>query len=143
MHPGRALAAVAIAVCALAGTCIPVSAAESRAAQEAAFMSNIDRNETANAMTGNIPYFTGSKIRLQCTVEAIVQSGVMVAQCGKEVEPVDIYVRAATEHLHTGDVLRVLGIVDTPGSWTDLLGHTVYYPIVNARFVDVITSQRH
>ncbi len=136
----RAWVAIALATVALAAGAGNASAAQSRAAEEAAFLNGVDRNETANAMTGNVPYFTGSKIKLRCTVEAIVGPGVMVAQCGKEVEPVDIYVRAATEHRHAGDVLRVLGVVDTPGSWTDLMGHTVYYPIVNARFVDVIAS---
>ena len=135
----RAWVAIALATVALAAGAGNASAAQSRAAEEAAFLNGVDRNETANAMTGDVPYFTGSKIKLRFTVEAIVGPGVMVAQCGKRSNRSTSTCAPRTEHRHAGDVLRVLRVVDTL-FWTDLMGHTVYYPIVNARFVDVIAS---
>ncbi len=108
----------------------------SRAAQEARFLRSVDRQNTANLVTGDLSYYTGSHVAYTCDVDTIVRPGVILGQCGSEAEPIDLFVRLSTAHLRTGDRLRVLGIMEQPASWADVMGHTVYYAFLRAVFVD-------
>ncbi len=60
----------------------------------------------------------------------------VVGQCGPDEEPVDVYLKLPPGNWRVGQTVRVLGILDTPASWSDVSGHTIYYPFVRAVFVD-------
>jgi hypothetical protein len=107
-----------------------------RRAQEAVFMRSVKRNQTANDMTANVPAHTGEHVAYTCSIEEITRPAVVVGQCGAEEEPVDLYLELPPGKWRVGWVLRVLGIMDRPGSWADVSGHTIYYPFVKAVFVD-------
>jgi hypothetical protein len=112
------------------------AAADSREAQEAAFMRSVNPQNTANVVTGDLSHNVGMHVAYVCEVETIVKPGVILGQCGPDFEPVDLFVRLSTAGLHTGDRLRILGIMDTPSSNTDISGHTAYYAFIRAVFVD-------
>jgi hypothetical protein len=114
--------------------------AQSRAAREARFLRNVDPHRTANLVTGDLSYYTGSHVDYVCDVDTIVRSGVILGQCGSEAEPIDLFVRLPTAHLRVGARLRVLGIMEPPATWADVMGHTVYYAFVRAVFVDAIVK---
>jgi hypothetical protein len=109
-----------------------------RRAAEAAFLRNVNRDQSADEMTDDVPRHTGERVAYTCSIDEIVRPGVVVGQCGPEDEPVDLYLELPPGRWRTGQVLRVLGIIDRPGSWSDVSGHTVYYPFVKAVFVDRI-----
>lgn len=109
---------------------------ESRAAQEARFARTVDRRDTANVITGDLSYYTGRHVEYACEVDSIVRPGVILGQCGSEAEPIDLFVRLPTGHLHAGDRLHVLGIMESPVSWSDVTGHLVYFAFLRAVFVD-------
>jgi membrane-bound lytic murein transglycosylase B len=136
---GLALTAL-VCACAMAA---PAPAAEpmlsltpARRAQEAAFMRLVKRNQTANDMTADVPAHTGEHVAYTCSIEEIERPTVVVGQCGPEEEPVDLYLELPAGKWRTGQRIRVLGIMDHPGSWSDVSGHTIYYPFVKAVFVD-------
>jgi hypothetical protein len=119
-----------------AATAPPISA--ERRAQETAFMRSVKPNQTANAMTGNVLAHVGERVAYMCRIEEVTRPPVVVGQCGAESEPVDLYLKLPPGHWRLGDKVRVLGILDTPASWSDIGGHTVYYPFVKAVFADRI-----
>jgi hypothetical protein len=130
---------------AVAGTVIALSgptasaqsaAALSRPVQEARFLRSVDREKSANLVTGDLSRYTGSRVDYQCAVDAIVRPGVILGQCGSEAEPIDLFVRLPTEHVRVGQRLRILGIMEAPVTWADVMGHTVYYAFLRAVFVD-------
>lgn len=110
--------------------------ADSRSAQEAAFMKSVNPRNTPNVVTADLSRSAGTHVAYICEVDRIVEPGVILGQCGPEFEPVDLFVRLSTQGVHQGDRLRVLGIMQPPSSNTDLSGHTVYYAFVKAVFVD-------
>lgn len=87
-------------------------------------------------MTDDVPHHTGEHVAYTCSVDEIVRPAIVIGQCGPEDEPVDLYLELPAGMWRTGQVLRVLGIIDRPGSWSDVSGHTVYYPFIKAVFVD-------
>jgi len=93
-------------------------------------------DETANQITSNSDYYVGRHVAFDCTVDAIVRADTLVGQCGKEIEPIDLYIRMTTRGRTVGDRFHVLGVMLPPASWTDAMGHTVEYPIVRAVFLD-------
>ncbi len=90
----------------------------------------------ANAITGDLPHQAGRAVAYYCGVETIVKPGVIIGQCGPDQETVDVFVKLPTGKLKVDDRLRVLGVVETPAQWSDITGHTVYYAIVRAVYVD-------
>jgi hypothetical protein len=112
------------------------SIARSRAAQEARFLRTVDRQDTANLVTGDLAYYTGRHVDYQCNVDSVVRPGVILGQCGSEAEPIDLFVRLPTTDLHAGNRLRILGVMESPVSWTDVTGHNVYFAFLRAIFVD-------
>lgn len=112
------------------------SPAPSRAAAEAEFLTHVKHNQTANALTADVPAHTGERVAFKCTIEEIDRPTVVVGQCGAEEEPVDLYLELPPGKWAVGQRVRVLGIMDRPGSWSDVSGHTIYYPFVKAIFVD-------
>jgi len=121
---------------------LPPPQPASRKAQEARFLRTVDRHQTANLVTGDLPYYTGSHVDYVCEVDSIVRSGVILGQCGSEAEPTDLFVRLPTEHVRLGDRLRVLGVMEPPATWADVMGHVVYYAFVRAVFVDPMPPAR-
>ncbi len=114
------------------GTPMPAS----RHAQEMAFARHIAVDRTANVVTGNVPYYTGMHVGYTCEVDDIITAAVLVGQCGRDEEPVDLYIEMPTPGWHLHDHFRLLGVIDRPGSWADVTGHTIYYPFIKAVFVD-------
>ncbi len=110
----------------------------SRAAREAAFVRSVDPAKSANFVTSDLRYYTGTHVNYTCEIETIVRPGVVLGQCGSEAEPIDLFVRLSTAGRHVGDRLRVLGIMEAPASWADVTGHTVYYAFLQAVFVDPV-----
>jgi hypothetical protein len=108
----------------------------SRAVQEARFLRSVDPQKSANLVTGDLSFYTGSHVDYECSVDTIVRPGTILGQCGSEAEPIDLFVRLPTAHLRVGERLRILGVMDAPASWTDVTGHTVYYAFLHAVFVD-------
>jgi membrane-bound lytic murein transglycosylase B len=134
-----AAAASAFASSALAaGAATPAPISAERRAQEAAFMRSVKPNQTANDMTSNVLAHVGERVAYTCRVEEVTRPPVVVGQCGADSEPVDLYLKLPPGHWRVGDKIRVLGILDTPASWSDISGHTVYYPFVKAVFADRI-----
>jgi hypothetical protein len=113
---------------------IPYLAPERRA-KEAAFVRTVKPNLTANAMTSDVLGHVGDRVAFICEIEELTRPGVVVGQCGSAAEPVDLYLELpGTWREH--DTLRVLGTMDAPSSWSDVGGHTIYYPFVNVVFAD-------
>ena len=137
----RALLAVAL-VLALAGvaaastTGVAMGLTPERQAQEVAFMRSVKPNQTAEDMTSNVLAHTGEHVAYTCEISELTRPGVVVGQCGPDEEPVDVYLRLPAGNWRMGQRVRVLGILDTPASWSDVSGHTIYYPFVRAVFVD-------
>jgi hypothetical protein len=107
----------------------PESAAERAFARTASTMN-------AHEITGNLARYTGTHVNFHCTVTAIVDSETMIGQCGRDNEPVDLYVMTRTAGLRIGRKVRVLGEMLVPSQWTDVTGHTWYTPMVKADFLD-------
>ncbi len=99
-------------------------------------MRTVTPNQTANDMTSDVLAHVGSHVAYICELEEITRPPVVVGQCGSEAEPVDVYLKLPAGRWREHDVVRVLGVMDTPASWSDVSGHTIYYPFVRAVFVD-------
>lgn len=108
----------------------------SRPVQEAAFLRTVDPRDTANVVTGDLVHYAGTHVAYACDVDNVVRAGVILGQCGSAAEPLDLFIHLPTSHVHTGDRLSVLGIMEPPAAWTDVSGHTVYYAFVKAIFVN-------
>ena len=91
---------------------------------------------SANEVTGNLLRNIGKRVAFICTVTAIVHPDTMIGQCGREAEPVDMYVLTPTAGYRIGTKLRVLGEMLPPGQWVDVTGHSWFTPFVKAKFVD-------
>ncbi len=138
MSAGRNLA-FALAFCAGFSFARPATADQtprSLAVQEAAFMRTVDRAKTAYVVTGDLVHYAGTHVAYTCEVERIVQPGVILGDCGTEAEPMDLFVHVPTQRLHAGERLKILGVMEPPGTWTDISGHTVYYAFMKAVFVE-------
>lgn len=109
-----------------------------RRAQEAVFMRSVNRHLSAEDMTANVLAHTGEHVAYTCEIEEIERPGIAVGQCGPVAEPVDLYLKLPPGPWRVHQKLRVLGILDAPASWSDVSGHTIYYPFVKAVFVDRI-----
>jgi hypothetical protein len=109
-----------------------------RQAAEATFMRSVKRHQTADDMTADVLAHTGEHVAYRCEIEEITRPGLAVGQCGALEEPVDLYIEMPPGTWRVGETLRVLGIMDAPASWSDVSGHTIYYPFVKAMFVDRI-----
>ena len=103
---------------------------------ETAFMRQVTESQDANRLTGDLPHAAGRRVAYYCSVETIVKPGVILGQCGPDQETVDVFVKMPTGKLKDDERLRVLGIVEPPAQWSDIMGHTVYYAIVRAVYVD-------
>jgi len=112
-----------------------------RRAQEAAFLRQVKRNQTAEDMTANVAAHTGERVAYTCRIEEIDRPTVVVGQCGPDAEPVDLYLELPPGAWHVGDHVRVLGVMDRPATWSDISGHTYYYPFVKAVFVDRLRKE--
>jgi len=119
----------------VAGACVAPAAADTRAAQEAAFMRVVDPRNTADAVTGDLMAMAGKHVAYDCYVEEVIRDGVMIGQCGNPDEPIDVFVKLATAHLKINDHLHVLGVLEQPAVWSDVTGHVVYYAFLRAVFV--------
>jgi hypothetical protein len=91
---------------------------------------------TANDVTANLRGVVGKHVAFVCEIVSIVDRGTMIGQCGKEIEPVDLYVHMPTGDAKTGQRFRVIGEMETPSMWVDVSGHPWYTGFVKARFVD-------
>jgi hypothetical protein len=120
----------------LAVTVAPAAAASSRAHEEALFMQSVNTNVDANATVGNLQGNAGKHVAFDCFVEEVIRNGVMIGQCGNPDEPIDVFVKLPTAHLHIDDHLRVLGVMEQPAVWADVTGHPIYYAFLRAVFVD-------
>jgi hypothetical protein len=112
----------------------PLTAA--RRAQEAAFMRHVRRDQTAEDMTSNVPFHTGDHVAYVCEIEELDRPAVAVGNCGRADEPVDVYLELTPGTWRVGERVRVFGVMDRPASWSDVSGHTIYYPFVKAVLVD-------
>ena len=137
MAPPFAVLAV-VAALALPAVAPGAAITPARHAAEAAFLRNVNRAQSADEMTDDVPSHTGEHVAYTCSVDEIVRPAVVVGQCGPDDEPVDLYLELPPGKWRVGQVLRVLGIIDRQGSWSDVSGHTVYYPFIKAVFVDRI-----
>ena len=93
---------------------------------------------SANEVTGDLIKNIGKHVAFICTVTAIVHPDTMIGQCGRDAEPVDMYVLTPTAGFRIGTKLRVLGEMTPPGQWVDVTGHSWFTPFVKARFADRI-----
>ena len=91
---------------------------------------------TANDVTANLPGNVGKHVAFRCEVIAVVDAGAIIGQCGKDIEPVDLYVHLRTAGLRTGERLRVLGEMEPPSQWVDINGHTWFTGFVKAKYVE-------
>jgi len=91
---------------------------------------------SANDVTGNLIANIGKRVAFICTVTAIVHPDTMIGQCGRDAEPVDMYVLTPTTGYRIGTRLRVLGEMLAPGQWVDVTGHSWFTPFVKAKFAD-------
>lgn len=120
-----------------AASVVPAGADPPRlSAREAAFMRTVDRQNTANVVTGDLVRFTGTHVAYLCDVDNVVAPGLILGQCGSAEEPMDLFVHLPTRGVRAGDRLRILGVVEPPAMWTDLSGSTVYYAFIKALYVD-------
>lgn len=101
-------------------------------------MRTVVRHQTADDMTANVLAHTGEHVAYICELDEITRPGLVVGQCGEAEEPVDLYLRMPPGIWRVGQKLRVLGIVEPPATWSDVSGHTIYYPFIKAVFVDRI-----
>jgi hypothetical protein len=118
----------------------PVDKALARNVQEARFLRGVDRQNSISRVTGDLSSSTGRRVAFVCEVDEIVGRGIILGQCGSDAEPADLFVRLPTEHVRQGERLRVLGVMETPATWADVTGHTVYYAFVRAIFVDALPA---
>ena len=143
----RAASAALLALCALAAgvasaapvTRTPRATAAERAhrrAAEAAFLRTVDRNNTANVVTGDLERYAGTHIAYDCNVDRVVEPGLILGECGSSAEPLDLFIHLPTAGLRERERLQILGIMERPAMWTDITGHTVYYAFIKAVFVD-------
>jgi hypothetical protein len=93
---------------------------------------------SANEVTANLIKNIGKRVAFICTVTAIVHADTMIGQCGRDAEPIDMYVLTPTAGYHVGTKLRVLGEMAPPGQWVDVTGHSWFTPFVKAKFADRI-----
>ena len=93
---------------------------------------------TANEVTANLRGVVGKRVAFVCEIVTVVDRGTMIGQCGKDIEPVDIYVHMPTSGTKTGQRVRVIGEMETPSMWVDVSGHPWYTGFVKAHFVDRI-----
>ncbi len=107
-----------------------------RAQQEAAFLRTVTTKGNPIYATGDLMKMTGAHVAYDCDVDQVIRDGVILANCGGEAEPTDLFVELPTKGLHPGKKLRVLGIMERPASWSDLTGHIVYYAFLRAVYVD-------
>jgi hypothetical protein len=117
---------------------LPPGLTPERRAQETAFMRSVKPNQTANDMTSNVLAHTGEHVAYTCKLEEMTRPGIAVGQCGADEEPVDLYLKLPAGTWRVGQKLRVLGILVAPASWSDVSGHTIYYPFVKVIFADRI-----
>jgi hypothetical protein len=140
VHCNRAGAVLAIvaalALTASTAVAAPASLSSERRAQEAAFMRTVKPNQTPNDMTENVIAHVGEHVAYSCEIEEVTRSPIVVGQCGAASEPVDLYLKLTPGTWRVGDKVRVLGVLDTPATWSNINGETVYYPFVKALFVD-------
>jgi len=93
---------------------------------------------SANEVTANLIKNIGKRVAFICTVTAIVHPDTMIGQCGRDAEPIDMYVLTPTAVYRVGTKLRVLGEMAAPGQWVDVTGHSWFTPFVKAKFADRI-----
>jgi hypothetical protein len=93
---------------------------------------------SANEVTANLIKNIGKRVAFICTVTAIVHPDTMIGQCGRDAEPIDMYVLTPTKGYTVGTKLRVLGEMAPPGQWVDVTGHSWFTPFVKAKFADRI-----
>jgi hypothetical protein len=138
MSSTRAFASAILLGMALAsvGPAAALASQPSLRAREAAFLQTVDRQKTAYVVTGDLVRYAGTHVAYTCEVDNIVRPGLILGQCGSEQEPMDLFVRVSTGKLHDGERLRILGVMERPAMWTDIMGHTVYYAFMRAIFVD-------
>lgn len=108
--------------------CAATSAAERHFERSVARLS-------ANEITANLPGNVGKHVAFDCEINAIVDAGSIVGQCGKDIEPVDLYVHLHTAGLRVGQRLRILGEMEPPAQWVDINGHSWFTGFVRARYV--------
>jgi len=120
-----------------AASCAPPAGAQERSleAREADFLRTVDPHNTAYVVTGDLVRFAGTHVAYVCGIDSMVQRGLVLADCGTEAEPMDLFVHLPTAGLHVGERLRILGVIERPAQWTDLMGHTVYYAFMKALYV--------
>jgi hypothetical protein len=114
----------------------PANAQAKLRLQEAAFLRTVDRQNTANVVTGDLVHYAGTHVAYICDVDNVVKPGLILGQCGSEAEPMDLFVHLSTTGIRVGDRLEVLGVMEQPAMWTDITGHTVYYAFLKAIFVN-------
>jgi hypothetical protein len=133
----RRAASILCLALAWAASCAPAGAQDrSSKLREAAFLRTVDPHNTAYVVTGDLVHFTGTHVAYVCGIDSMVQKGLVLADCGTPAEPMDLFVHLPTAGLHAGDRVRVLGVIERPAQWTDLMGHTVYYAFLKAIYVD-------
>ena len=91
---------------------------------------------TAADVTSNLRGVVGRRVAFVCSITSIVDSATAIGQCGKDIEPYDLYLHFATHGVKPGEKLRILGEMETPGVWVDVTGHPWYTAFVKARYVD-------
>ncbi len=130
----------AAALAAIAGLTVGAAAANAAAAKptlaEAAFLRTVNPRLSANVVTSNLTYFAGTHVAYACEIQHVVQAGVALGDCGTSEEPVSLFIHLPTAHLREGQNVRVVGVMETPVSWTTVTGRTVYYAFLKALYVD-------
>lgn len=91
---------------------------------------------TANDVTANLRGVVGKRVAFVCEIVSVVDRATMIGQCGKDEEPIDIYVHMPTAGARAGQKYRVIGEMETPAVWVDVVGHPWYTGFVKARFFD-------
>jgi hypothetical protein len=135
MRNASFVAALAIAFAANGASGAGASGLSQSRAAERAYLRTVSPL-TANDVTSNLRGVVGKHVAFVCEVVAIVDRGTMIGQCGKEIEPIDLYVHMPTTGTKTGQRYRVIGEMETPSLWVDVSGHPWYTGFVKARFVD-------
>jgi hypothetical protein len=129
------VAAMAIALATNGATSLAADRQSQSRAAERAYLRTV-LPLTANDVTSNLRGVVGKHVAFVCEIVAIVDRATMIGQCGKEIEPVDLYVHMPTTGTKTGQRFRVIGEMETPSLWVDVSGHPWYTGFVKARFVD-------
>lgn len=91
---------------------------------------------TANDVTSNLRGVVGKRVSWNCEIVSVVDRATMIGQCGKDTEPVDIYVHMPTNGTRPGERFHIVGEMETPAMWVDVVGHPWYTAFVKARFFD-------